>query len=276
MVSRRLIINCDDLGHPAGTVEATARLLDAGVASSATAMVNQRDWPEAAIFLRNHPELGAGVHLVMNEGRPLLLSGRVSSLVNSQGCFRDGKELLWRYGRLRTAELRAEWRAQIDAFVADVGRPPDHLDLHCHFPYVFASWFRVSLDLARERGKLPVRLPFDNALDRKAPEMAATYGFPAWYIRWRGRRYQAMVREYDLARPDYFETSFSQDGHRTADRLLAILGGLQSGTTELLVHPGTEGWRADEYATLLDPRIRERIEELGIELVRYGDLVSPS
>jgi predicted glycoside hydrolase/deacetylase ChbG (UPF0249 family) len=274
-VARHLIVNCDDLGHPAGTVEATSRLFEAGLVSSATAMVNQRDWPAAARFLRSHPGLGAGVHLVMNEGSPLLPPDSVPSLVDAEGHFRDGARLLLRFGRLRTRELRAEWRAQIDAFVTDVGRPPDHLDLHCHYPYVFASWFRASLDLAKEYGHLPVRLPFDDALDQKAPEMAAQYGFPAWYVRREGRRYQAKVRSYGLGRPGYFETSFSRDGYRTPDGLLAILDGLPDGTTELLVHPGTEGWRAQDYSALLDPRVKARIEDLGLVLIRYADLQQP-
>ena len=174
---KRIIINADDLGHPDGTVEATIALHQAGVVTSTTVMVNQPHWPEAAPYLRDHPELGAGVHLVMNDGCPLLSPEQVPSLVDAGGCFRDGTPLLLRYGRLRTAELKAEWRAQIEKFIADTGRQPDHLDLHCHYPYAFSAWFRVSLELARDYGHIPVRMPFDDALDSKAPAMAAGMGF---------------------------------------------------------------------------------------------------
>ncbi len=267
---RALIVNADDLGMPKGTVAATSDLYALGVVTSTTAMVNQADWPAAAEFLSDHPKLGAGVHLVMNDGHPLLSPDQVPSLVDREGRFRDGLPLLLRYGRLRIAELEAEWRAQIERFRHDVGRAPGHLDLHCRWPYVFPAWFQVSLKLAQAYGGLPVRMPFDKALGRKAKKMSADSGFPAWYIRWQGRRYQRMIAERGLRSPDYFEQSFSQQGGRTVDHLLALLAGLPEGVTELLTHPGTEGWRVEDYQVLRDPRIVERMAELGIELVDYG------
>ena len=271
-MSRQLIINADDFGYAEGTVPAIIELYEAGVVTSATAMVNQQHWPEAAAFLRDHTGKGAGVHLVMNDGRPILPPEQVPSLVEADGRFRDGTPLLLRYGRLRTAELRAEWRAQIEKFMADVGRPPDHLDLHCHYPYVFPAWFRASLELAQEFGHVPVRMPFDDALDRKAQEMATSSGFPAWYVRWQGRRYQRMVRRYGLKRPNYFEMSFSLEGNRTAEYLLSLLDTLPDGITELLAHPGTKDWREGDYRALLDPRVRQRIGESDIELITYSVL----
>ncbi len=272
-MTRRLIINADDFGYAKGSVPATIALYEAGIVTSTTAMVNQPCWPDAAAYLRDHPDLGAGVHLVMNEGRPILPLEQVPSLADAEGRFRDGTPLLLRYGRLRTAELKAEWRAQIEKFTTDTGRPPDHLDLHCHYPYVFPAWFRVSLALAQEYQHIPVRMPFDDALDHKAPEMAAGNGFPAWYVRWQGQRYQRLVEQYGLRRPNYFEMSFSQDGHRTVEYLLSLLSTLPDGVTELLAHPGIEGWREGDYRTLLDPRVKRRIAELGIELIDYRALV---
>jgi predicted glycoside hydrolase/deacetylase ChbG (UPF0249 family) len=274
-MSKRLIVNADDFGYGDGSVPATIHAYEAGVVTSVTALVNQPHWPEGAAYLRDHPDLGAGVHLVMNEGKPVLPTGQVGSLVDSQGQFRDGNPLLRRYGRLRVKQLKAEWHAQIERFIADTGRQPDHLDLHCHYPYVYFSWFRVSLELAQECGDLPVRLPFDDALDRKAAKLAADGGFPVWFVRWQGRRYQRLVGRYGLKRANYFESSFSLHPRkecRTAEHLLTLLDGLPNGVTELLAHPGTETWRELDYRALLDPRVRRRIQDLGIELITYGDL----
>lgn len=272
-MTKRLIINADDFGYPQGTVEAIATLYEAGVVTSATALVNQTHWPQAAAYLREHPKLGAGVHLVANEGRPILPREQVPSLVNAEGFFRDGAWLLLRYGRLRTTELEAEMSAQIEKFIADTGRRPDHLDIHCHYLYVFPAWFRVSLKLAQAFGGLPVRLPFDDSLQFKAAQMSGA--FPACYIRWQGRRYQRMVAQYGLARPNYFESSFSlraADEQRSAEYLLKLLDALPEGVTELLAHPGTEDWRARDYQALLDPRVRQRIAALGIEMSTFGDV----
>ena len=75
-----------------------------------------------------------------------------------------------------------------------------------------------------------MRMPFDDGLDRKAPEIAVGTGFPAWCVRWQGRRYQRMVGQYGLKRPDYCEMSFSllvsQEEPRTVEYLLSLLLGL--------------------------------------------------
>jgi predicted glycoside hydrolase/deacetylase ChbG (UPF0249 family) len=273
---KKLIVNADDLGASGGTAQAVRELYEAGILTSTTALVNQPEWLQAGEYLHDHPELGAGVHLVMNEGSPVLPGRQVSSLVDDQGCFYQGSALLRRIGRLRTRELEAEWRAQIEKFIQDSGRKPDHLDLHCHFPYVFPSWFRVSLKLAKEYGSLPVRLPFDKDLESKAPLMASKFGFPAWFVLWQGRRYQKMVAKYGLKHPDYLEESFSlraPEAQRTPEYLEQLFDHLPEGITELLCHPGTElEWRQKDYQALRDERLVRRIRERGIELVTYREV----
>ena len=269
-------LNCAERLHDLGvtdTVEAIAELFEMGVVTSSSAMVNQPEWPQAAALLRQHPEWDAGVHLVMNDGRPVLPANQVPSLVNRRGRFYRGGNLLRRYPLVSREQLKAEWRAQIERFIADTGRPPSHLDLHCHFPYAFASWFRLTVELAVEYGRIPLRLPFDDDLEHKAKILATHYGgFPVWFIIRQGRFYRRMVEEHDLPRTNYWESSFSQNGNRTVAVLLDILDNLPTGSTELLCHPGVSGWRAEDYHALRDPRVRQRIAALGIEMIGYGDL----
>ncbi len=267
---RYLVVNADDLGYPMGSVEAITDLFERGIVTSSSAMVNQPDWPRAAACVREHPAWGVGVHLVMNEGQPVLPPQEVPTLVDRQGCFRDDWALLLRYPFLSLPQLKAEWQAQIEIFIADTGRPPSHLDLHCHYPYVFPAWFRLSVELAEAYGRIPVRMPFDDALEQKAPELSAHYGgFPIWLILRQGRQYREMIKQRGLARPNYFESSFTQDGHRTAEYLLDMLERLPEGITELLCHPGTEGWRLQDYQALSDPRVQQQIEALDIALIDY-------
>jgi predicted glycoside hydrolase/deacetylase ChbG (UPF0249 family) len=273
-MTRHLIVHADDLGSPEGTVDAISELFQVGILTSTSAMVNQPDWPRAAALLRAHPEWDAGVHLVMNDGRPVLPVERVGSLVNDFGIMRDGTGLLLRYPLISRNQLMDEWRAQIERFIADTGRNPSHLDLHCHYPYVFPAWFRLSVQLAVDFGRVAVRLPFDDALEDKAGALSTAYGgFPRRLIMRMGRRYRQIVAEHGLARTNYWESSFSQEGSRTVPHLLRILDNLGEGTTELLCHPGTEGWRMGDYAALLDPQVRLRIAELGIQLTDYRALV---
>jgi len=270
-MSRYLLIHADDFGHPAGAVEAITDLFAAGVVTSASAMVNMPDWPRAAALLRQHPEWDAGLHLVMNEGAPLLPPRQVRSLVDRQGCFYNHSALLAHAPFISVRQLRREWEAQLARFIADVGRPPTHVDQHCYYPYILPAWFRLSLDLAVACGNVPVRVPFDDALEQKAQALAAEYarGAPTWLVLWRARNCRRMVARAGLAHTNYWDTSFSRKGGRTVEALLDLLDRLPEGITEMVCHPGTEGWRNEDYQALRDPRARERIAARGIELVDY-------
>ncbi len=82
-----------------------------------------------------------------------------------------------------------------------------------------------------------------------------------------------MVLKHGLKRTDYWESSFSQDGKRTAETLLGLLEHLPDGSTELLCHPGTgKAWRKQDYQALLDPRVKKAIEQLDIHLTTYLSL----
>jgi hypothetical protein len=83
-----------------------------------------------------------------------------------------------------------------------------------------------------------------------------------------------MVRRRGLSQTNYWESEFSQDGSRTVEVLLNFLEQLPEGVTELLCHPGTEGWRLEDYQALLDPLVKQRIEELGVQLIDYRALKS--
>jgi predicted glycoside hydrolase/deacetylase ChbG (UPF0249 family) len=66
----------------------------------------------------------------------------------------------------------------------------------------------------------------------------------------------------------------------SVERLLRILDDLDGGTTELACHPGYASGLSSRYTherehelrTLTDPRVRERIDKLGIELVGFGSV----
>jgi len=74
-------------------------------------------------------------------------------------------------------------------------------------------------------------------------------------------------------------------GAMVENRILGLLPHLPAGVSELYCHPATErspelaaampGYRnPEELAALLSPRVKCRIEELGIDLVSYGDLAA--
>jgi hypothetical protein len=270
---KRLIINADDLGYDNGVVRGIVELHRAALVSSTSCMTNMPAWPLAAAYLRDHPDLGAGVHLVMNDGFPILSPERVPALIGKDRRFLKDPQILRSLRTGSTAQLRAEFRAQIERFVADVGRRPDHLDNHCAVSYVRPDRFRVTLELAREYG-LPIRAPFGDDLEEMAPTFARQNGLPSWLVRFMGAYYRRRVDGSGIGRPNAFIQHFSMPGNRSPDYLLAVLDGLRDGwTTELLAHPGYDGgWREEDLRALHDPRVRERLTQPDIELVTFRDL----
>jgi predicted glycoside hydrolase/deacetylase ChbG (UPF0249 family) len=236
-------------------------------------MTNMQAWPQAAAYLREHPELGAGVHLVFNAGKPVLPMEEVPALIGNDGRFYDNRQIFWSVRAGTTAQLRAEFRAQIERFIADVGRRPDHLDNHCGISYVRPDRFRVTLELAKEYD-LPIRFPFGDDLRERAGEMGRVWGYPTWTIQWLGSRYRHRVDRAGIRRPNTFLSSFSPEGPRTVDHLLSVLETAREGwVNEFLTHPGYDGdWREEELRVLQDPRVRMRLKEPDIELISFADM----
>lgn len=270
---KRLIINADDMGLDLPVVRGIIELHQAGVVTSTSCMTNMPAWPLAADYLREHPNLGAGVHLVFNHGSPVLPREQVPALVDREGRFLNDRQILRSLRPGTTAQLRAEFRAQIERFIADVGRLPDHLDNHCAISYVRPDRFKITLELAKGYG-LPIRAPFGDDLEEQVTMLARHNNLPPWLIRWQGARYRRQVDRAGIRRPHTFIQHFSMPGHRTPEYLLTVLDSLRDGwVSELLVHPGYDGgWREQDLRALFDLRVRDRLRQPDIELVRFADL----
>jgi predicted glycoside hydrolase/deacetylase ChbG (UPF0249 family) len=267
---KRLIINADDLGYTGGVVRAITELHQAGLISSTSCMTNMPAWPQAAAYLRQHPELGAGVHLVFNEGPPVLPPGEVPALLDGDDRFLSDRQILTSFRSGTTVQLRAELQAQVERFIAAVGRLPDHLDNHCAISYVRPDRFKVTLELA-QKYRLPIRAPFGDDLEDKVPFLARRNSIPPWLVRWQGKRYRRRVDRAGIPRPNTFIQEFSLGVNNTPEYLLPVLDSLRDGwISELLVHPGYDDDRRErDLNALLDPRVVERLQQRDIELVSF-------
>jgi hypothetical protein len=115
----RLIIRTDDIGFCHGANMAIKRILDRGVVTSVSVIVNTPWLDEAVEILKDHPEVSVGVHTNLNsEWReyrwgPVLPYDKVPSLVDKFGKFFGTRRDLM-LNRPRTSEVAAEIRAQIE------------------------------------------------------------------------------------------------------------------------------------------------------------------
>ena len=272
---KRLIINADDFGLNAGVNQAIGDLYEAGLVTSTSCLTNMPGWPEAAAYLRQKPDFAAGVHLVFNDGHPVLPGWEVPALLGENGQFLSDRQIMWGFRPGTAKQLYNELQAQIKRFIQDAGRLPDHLDNHCSVSYVRPDRFKITLDLAQEYD-LPIRAPFGDDLEEMSPLLAELNQLPVWLIRGMGGWYRRRVDKAAIPRPNNFIQYFSHTGNQTPEYLLGILDELKDGwITELLVHPGYDNdWRELDLQALLDPRVRQRLEEPDIELVNFSSLLN--
>jgi predicted glycoside hydrolase/deacetylase ChbG (UPF0249 family) len=275
-MSIRLIVNADDYGHTPGVSAGIRESHLRGIVTSTTCMMNMLD-AEAALrqAAQECPRLGLGVHLVLTTGTPLLNVSQVDSLVDGNQSFPGESEMIARLASLDLAQVRAEWQAQVERFVAITGHAPDHLDSHHHISYLSPGLFEIMLELAREY-RCAIRFPTGET----AEDMLSD--FPPAYAQECLERNARLAQEFQVPHPDHFLKSFyGEDATRIA--LHNLLANLPEGVTEIMCHPGyvdqellnTSTYhlgRANELSILTDPRILELIRENNIELVNSGVL----
>src|SRR5258707_498502 len=119
--------------------------------------------------------------------------------------------------------------------------------------------------------RIPMRRAFPGERPPRPPP-----GFAVAALRRRLRRAGLAINDH------VFGIAWS--GAMTEDRILGLLPHLPEGVSEIYFHPATEmssalraampDYRpAEELAVLVGPAVRRRIDELGIRLVSYTDLV---
>lgn len=261
---KKLIINADDLGLTPGV---TRGIMDAhlkGVVTSTSALMNSPYIANSLALARQvAPNLGIGVHLVLTRGKPLRPPDDVPTLVDGHGNFYKLHQLTRHVEDLNLDEIRAEWQAQIEAFIA-AGRQPDHLDSHHHSSYSNQSLFTIMLELAREYN-LPIRHP-------SIPESAYSGN----------ETMNAVLGQYSIRSPQACITSFYGQAVSMAN-LAAILSTIPEGVSELMCHPGyadselIEGSsyntaREQELQVLTSPETKAAVEINRIILGRFSDL----
>lgn len=264
---KRLIINSDDYGRTPDISRGIREAHLRGVVTSTTCMMNiPTTTDDVAVAVRETPDLGLGVHLVLTMGRPVCAPGSVPSLVDENGNFFKYTPLIEHLPGLNMDEVKQEWRAQIERFVRAAGRNPTHLDSHHHSSYFSPALFRGMLELAREYN-CAIRYPFTE-VSREIEETAS--------------QAPALFKEFNPPRPDVFFVEFYDEG-ATQEQFLNILSKVGEGTSEIMCHPGhvDEAFakesvynfqRERELKILTDPSIKEAIKSQGIQLITFAKL----
>jgi hopanoid biosynthesis associated protein HpnK len=266
---RRLIVTVDDFGLAIPVNEAVERGHREGIVTAASLMVAEQAAADAVARAKDNPTLAVGLHVVVVAGRPVLPPDRIPDLVGPDGLFssrlaRAGVRYFFRRSAQR--QLEAEIRAQFAAFAA-TGLPFDHVNAQCHY-HLHPTVLGLILTVARDYGSPAMRVPDE-------PGHAA---FLSPFL----RLMKARMRANGVVHNDHV-FGFSDSGHMTEDRVLAILAQLPAGTTELYFHAATGRWPGiasdlasyrleDEFATLVNPHVAEAVRANGIERIAFRDI----
>jgi chitin disaccharide deacetylase len=274
--SRFVIFNADDFGRSEAINRAVIRAHRDGVLTSASLMVGEPQWRQAVRFAHECPELGVGLHLTLSEGVPVLGKNELGSLRQSNGrlassLFRAGIRLTFS-AKARTA-MGVEMDAQFARF-AETGLPFSHVDGHQHFHLHPVLWDKM-LALCVQYGVKCVRLPHEEcrAHFRNGGQGVTLDTVAALFLRVLVRRHRRKLHEHNLFAADRVY-GMLQTANMNVEYLLRLLPRLQGQTVEIYAHPGSEyaarlphpsnGVNDVELAALIDPRLRETLERLGI------------
>lgn len=271
--SRRLIVNADDFGRSRAINQAVIRAHQEGILTTASLMVNEAGFEEAAGLARKNPRLGVGLHLTLLCGHSALPPAQAPGLVDAQGEFSENPALTgMRFFFLRglREQLRAEIRAQFQRF-HQTGLTLDHVNGHLHLhlhPTVFRILMAEALALGIKRIRLTVD-PFWLNL-RLASGQLLYRASHALIFGLLSARARPVLKRHGIG---HTQAVFGllQNARVDEDYITRLLPRLPPGDSELYSHPSLDEFRS-EFDALVSPRVRAQVRELGLELIRYQDL----
>jgi hopanoid biosynthesis associated protein HpnK len=270
---RRLIVNADDFGLSRSVNEAVIRAHRDGILTSASVMVNEPACDEAVKLAKENPKLGVGLHITLLMGHSALPAGKIPGLVNNRGEFSDSPVstgMKYFFDSSLREQLRAEIRAQFEKFRA-TGLPLDHVNGHLHF-HLHPVVFKILMEDSDTLGISHLRLTRDCfSRSRRTSHGHLLYRisnaaiFEMLSSRARRPLEQKKIRHARIT------FGLLQNARVDEEYILKLLPELPPGDSELYSHPSLGEFK-HEFDALVSPRVRELVNKLGIELIRYQDL----
>ena len=275
--TKAVIFHVDDAGMSHDSNMGARKAIEDGVATSLSIMMPCSWVPECAAWLKEHPQVDAGIHLTLTaewksyRWGPVAGKPAVPGLVDSQGC-------LWHevsdvVSHASPDEVETEMRAQVDKAVA-MGIQPTHLDSHMgtcfQQPYI-ERYVKVGIEK-----NIPI-LMFGGHMQH--------IGAEAEQFKPLLRALAEQVWNAGLPVIDDLVTqpTRARDFQERMKELMALLGNMKPGITQIIVHctdptdvfpyiSGSGPAREAEMHLMTDPDTRSFIEREGIVLTTWREL----
>lgn len=265
---KQVIFTADDFGLALEVNEAVERAHTEGVLSAASLMMGAPAAADAVARARRLPSLRVGLHVTVADGKALLPRAEIPRLSDAAGNLpanlaRAGAH--WFFSPAARADLRREIGAQFAAFRA-TGLILDHVNAHNHM-HLHPTVLTIILEIAREFGAPPMRLPWEPPAGALTPWLALT----------RARLKAAGVRHNDVL------VGMADTGHLTAEKVCGALTRIKDGVSEFYFHPASRSTpelekqapgydRTGELEALLSPMVVEALRAQGLKPIGFQDL----
>lgn len=278
---KKIIVNADDFGRHELINRAVERAVDTGCLKSATLMAGGVAFDDAIQLAKKSPSLGVGIHFTLANGNPVLPSKEIPSLVTEEGIFHgDYIKFLKRYlsGKISLSEVRSELAAQLEK-ILNTGLTLTHFDSHQHLHHM-PGIIEIVLELAESAGIKSMRVAntklFDGELDSFG-KFVGRLGLGSL------AKFAAhLAHKKNFATPEHFAGIVA--GESVSETfMLKLTENLQEGTTEVMLHPGTDNkilqdfckWEHDfeaELAAVTSPRVLSLLAEKNISAINFSAL----
>jgi hypothetical protein len=270
---RVVIVHADDMGMCHATIPAVADLFDAGLVSSAAAMVPCGWFPAAARHCREAPTIDVGVHVTLTcewqtpRWAPISTVDRASGLFDDEGYLHRTSEAV---AGADPAAVAGEIEAPI-ARAQAAGIDVTHID--SHMGAVFHPALLAGYLAAAERARVPAFVPrFDAAslLHRGIPEPLVAPLLEAL----------ATCEARGLPLIDHLAMMPLDDPRDRVGMARRLFDGLRPGLSYLILHPAVDtpelraiapDWRCRvaDHEAFSDVGLRHHVAAQGIHVIGW-------
>lgn len=278
---KNLIVNADDFGRHELINCAVELALRDGCLRSATLMAGGIAFDDAIKIAKNNKKLGVGIHFTLANGNPVLPPEKIPTLVTSAGVFHENYVIfLKKYlrGQISLEEVRLELAAQLEK-ISRTGILITHADSHQHLHHVPAIT-EIVLNLASAAKISAIRVAKTQIFDGELKTFGQFVG--RFGLSFLAKLTERKAHKKNFATPENFAGIVA--GESVDEKfLLKFVKNLREGTTEIMLHPGTDNeilrdfcdWNHDFQAELnavISPRILNLLDEKNISAINFAAL----
>ena len=278
---KNLIINADDFGRHELINRAVEKAFLTGCLKSATIMAGGKFFDDAIKITKKNSGLGVGIHFTLANGFPVLPPEKIPSLVTEDGVFFENYVVFLKkfvQGKISLGEIKSELAAQLEK-VLNAGINLTHFDSHQHLHH-FPGIIDIVLNLAESAKISKMRAANTKIFDGELNSFGKFVGRFGLSSLAKFAKYKASKK--NISTPEHFAGIVA--GESVSENFLEnLILNLQDGTTEVMLHPGTDNkilenfceWDHDfeeELNAVTSEKILKLLEEKNISVINFKNL----